>query len=62
MIIDTYFNPTLVTDTEIFVLIDENTPYANAIKSIKSGYKKWNSYLSDLLLLRQHQILIGLIL
>jgi hypothetical protein len=32
---DTYFNPVLVTDTEIFVLIDENTPYANASNELK---------------------------
>nr|WP_315170040.1 IPT/TIG domain-containing protein [uncultured Flavobacterium sp.] len=32
---DTYFNPVLVTDTEIFVLIDENTPYANASNKLK---------------------------
>lgn len=32
---DTYFNPTLVTDTEIFVLIDEKTPYANASNKLK---------------------------
>jgi hypothetical protein len=32
---DTYFNPTLVTDTEIFVLIDEKTPYANASNLLK---------------------------
>jgi hypothetical protein len=31
----TYFNPTLVTDTEIFVLIDENTPYANVSNQLK---------------------------
>lgn len=28
--VDTYFNPTLVTDTAIFVTIDINTPYENA--------------------------------
>lgn len=32
---DTYFNPTLVTDTEMFVLIDEKTPYANASNQLK---------------------------
>ncbi len=32
---DTYFNPTLVTDTAIFVLIDEKTPYANASNKLK---------------------------
>lgn len=32
---DTYFNPTLITDTEIFVLIDKNTPYANASNELK---------------------------
>lgn len=32
---DTYFNPTLITDTEIFVLIDEKTPYANASNELK---------------------------
>lgn len=32
---DTYFNPTLVTDTAIFVLIDEKTPYADASNKIK---------------------------
>lgn len=32
---DTYFNPVFVTDTEIFVLIDENTPYANASNQLK---------------------------
>ncbi|WP_316633625.1 IPT/TIG domain-containing protein [uncultured Flavobacterium sp.] len=32
---DTYFNPVLVTDTEIFVLIDEKTPYANSSNKIK---------------------------
>ena len=32
---DTYFNPVLVTDTEIFVLIDEKTPYANASNKLK---------------------------
>lgn len=33
--VDTYFNPTLVTDTDIFVTIDINTPYANASNEIK---------------------------
>jgi hypothetical protein len=32
---DTYYNPVLVTDTEIFVLIDEKTPYANASSKLK---------------------------
>jgi hypothetical protein len=32
---DTYFNPTLLTDTEIFVLIDEKTPYANSSNKLK---------------------------
>lgn len=32
---DTYYNPTLVTDTEIFVLIDEKTPYADASNQLK---------------------------
>lgn len=32
---DTYFNPVLVTDTEIFVLIDEKTPYANSSNQLK---------------------------
>ncbi|PWB23720.1 IPT/TIG domain-containing protein [Flavobacterium sp. HTF] len=32
---DTYFNPVLVTDTEIFVLIDEKTPYANSSNKLK---------------------------
>lgn len=32
---DTYFNPVLVTDTEIFVLIDEKTPYANASNKLR---------------------------
>lgn len=32
---DTYFNPVMVTDTEIFVLIDEKTPYANASNKLK---------------------------
>lgn len=32
---DTYFNPTLVTDSAIFVLIDEKTPYANSSNKLK---------------------------
>lgn len=32
---DTYFNPVLVTDTEIFVTVDINTPYANATDQLK---------------------------
>lgn len=32
---DTYFRPTFVTDTEIIVLLDENTPYANASNKLK---------------------------
>ncbi|MCD0471318.1 IPT/TIG domain-containing protein [Flavobacterium sp. JAS] len=32
---DTYFNPVLVTNTEIFVLIDEKTPYANSSNKLK---------------------------
>ncbi|MFY0483958.1 IPT/TIG domain-containing protein [Flavobacterium sp. PLA-1-15] len=32
---DTYFNPTLVTDTEIFVVIDRDTPYADATDQLK---------------------------
>ncbi|MDD5149032.1 MAG: IPT/TIG domain-containing protein [Flavobacterium sp.] len=32
---DTYFQPTLVTDTDIVILIDENTPYANASNQLK---------------------------
>ncbi|WP_298307120.1 IPT/TIG domain-containing protein [Flavobacterium sp.] len=32
---DTYFNPNLVTDTEIFVTVDINTPYANATDQLK---------------------------
>lgn len=32
---DTYFNPTLVTDTEIFVSIDEKTPYADVSSKLK---------------------------
>jgi len=32
---DTYFNPTLVTDTAIFVLIDEKTPYADVSNKLK---------------------------
>ena len=33
--VDTYFNPTLVTDSAIFVTIDINTPYANASNELK---------------------------
>lgn len=32
---ETYFRPTFVTDTEIIVLVDENTPYANASNKLK---------------------------
>ncbi len=32
---DTSFNPNLVTDTDIFVTIDINTPYANASNKLK---------------------------
>jgi len=32
---DTYFRPTFVTDTDIVILIDENTPYANASNQLK---------------------------
>jgi hypothetical protein len=32
---DTYFQPTFVTDTDIVILIDENTPYANASNKLK---------------------------
>ncbi len=32
---DTYFNQTLVTDTDIFVTIDKDTPYANASNKLK---------------------------
>lgn len=32
---DTYFNPTLVTDSALFVTIDINTPYANASNELK---------------------------
>ncbi|MDI1255600.1 MAG: hypothetical protein PSV16_05825 [Flavobacterium sp.] len=32
---DTYFNPTLVTDTDILVTIDRNTPYANTTDQLK---------------------------
>jgi len=32
---DTYFRPTFVTDTDIVILIDENTPYANASNKLK---------------------------
>ncbi|RZK10633.1 MAG: hypothetical protein EOO46_10010 [Flavobacterium sp.] len=37
---DTYFNPTLVTDTEIFVVIDRNTPYADATDQLKVVTKR----------------------
>ena len=33
--VDTYFNPTLVTDDVIFVTIDKNTPYENASDELK---------------------------
>jgi hypothetical protein len=33
--VDTYFNPTLVTDSAIFITIDLNTPYANASSELK---------------------------
>lgn len=33
--VDTYFNPTMVTDTDIFVNIDQNTPYENASSELK---------------------------
>lgn len=32
---DTYFNPVLVTDTSIFVLIDEKTPYVSNTNQLK---------------------------
>ncbi|MGO4770173.1 hypothetical protein ACEN2I_00785 [Flavobacterium sp. W22_SRS_FK3] len=32
---DTYFRPTFVTDTDIVVLIDEDTPYADASNKLK---------------------------
>lgn len=32
---DTYFKPTMVTDTDIIILVDENTPYANASNELK---------------------------
>lgn len=32
---DTYFGPTFVTDTDIIILIDENTPYADTSNEIK---------------------------
>lgn len=32
---DSYFRPTFVTDTDIIILIDENTPYANASNKLK---------------------------
>ena len=37
---DTYFNPVLVTDTAIFVLIDEKTPYADASNKLKVVTKR----------------------
>jgi hypothetical protein len=33
--LDTYFNPTLVTDNTIFVTIDETTPYSNQANELK---------------------------
>ena len=32
---DTYFKPVFVTDTDIIILIDENTPYADASNELK---------------------------
>jgi hypothetical protein len=32
---DTYFRPTFVTDTDIIILIDENTPYTNTSNKLK---------------------------
>ncbi|WP_281232291.1 hypothetical protein [Flavobacterium gelatinilyticum] len=32
---DTYFRPTFVTDTDIIILIDEDTPYANSSNKLK---------------------------
>ncbi|WP_159800097.1 IPT/TIG domain-containing protein [Flavobacterium sp. MK4S-17] len=32
---DTYFNPTMVTETTIFVTIDEDTPYADSTNELK---------------------------
>ena len=32
---DTYFRPTFVTDTDIIILVDEKTPYANAANQLK---------------------------
>lgn len=32
---DTYFRPTFVTDTDIIILIDENTPYADVSNKLK---------------------------
>jgi hypothetical protein len=32
---DTYFRPTFVTDTDIFILIDENTPFDKASNKLK---------------------------
>lgn len=37
---DTYFRPTFVTDTDIVILIDENTPYANTSNELKIVTKK----------------------
>lgn len=33
--VDTYFNSTLITDSTIFVTIDENTPYENGTNELK---------------------------
>lgn len=33
--VDTYFNPTMVTDQAVFVTIDINTPYSNASNELK---------------------------
>jgi len=32
---ETYFRPTLVTDTDIIILVDEKTPYANAANKLR---------------------------
>ncbi|WP_264534674.1 hypothetical protein [Flavobacterium sp. N1736] len=32
---DTYFRPTFVTDTDIIILVDENTPFADASNQLK---------------------------
>jgi len=32
---DTYFRPTFVTDTDIIILVDENTPFADASNELK---------------------------